>query len=120
MFQMWPPLLLVPVLVSVCGSDIIPPHPSSHVTSPTRASLTSGHQPLTLNHLQQGQYCSIDDMFCIPANYSKFNPPLNPPGIYTNKFVWLKSVANSIFNKTKYFLLRQSEEFNKITDTHTH
>ena len=19
-------------------------------------------------------------MFCIPANYSKFNPPLNPPG----------------------------------------
>ena len=28
----------------------------------------------------QGQYCSIDDMFCIPANYSKFNPPLNPPG----------------------------------------
>ena len=20
-------------------------------------------------------------MFCIPANYSKFNPPLNPPGI---------------------------------------
>ena len=28
----------------------------------------------------QGRYCSIDDMFCIPANYSKFNPPLNPPG----------------------------------------
>ena len=27
-----------------------------------------------------GQHCSIDDMFCIPANYSKFNPPLNPPG----------------------------------------
>ena len=28
----------------------------------------------------QARYCSIDDMFCIPANYSKFNPPLNPPG----------------------------------------
>ena len=34
---------------------------------------------LQYHHLQ-GQYCSIDDMFCIPANYSKFNPPLNPPG----------------------------------------
>lgn len=79
------PLLLV-LLVSVCGSDIIPPHPSSPRPGahqlPTRASLTTLHHPppLTLNHLQQGQYCSIDDMFCIPANYSKFNPPLNPPG----------------------------------------
>ena len=96
LFQMWPPLLLV--LVSVCGSDMIPPHPSSssHVT-PTRASLTSAvHRPLTLNHLQQGQYCSIDDMFCIPANYSKFNPPLNPPGIYTHKFACEAEICNKI------------------------
>ena len=26
------------------------------------------------------RFCSIEAMFCIPANYSKFNPPLNPPG----------------------------------------
>ena len=37
--------------------------------------------PFFSSHLQGNtQYCSIDDMFCIPANYSKFNPPLNPPG----------------------------------------
>ena len=28
----------------------------------------------------QKRFCSIEAMFCIPANYSKFNPPLNPPG----------------------------------------
>ena len=30
--------------------------------------------------LSQKRFCSIEAMFCIPANYSKFNPPLNPPG----------------------------------------
>ena len=30
--------------------------------------------------LSKKRFCSIEAMFCIPANYSKFNPPLNPPG----------------------------------------
>lgn len=92
-------------ILHVCGSDIIPSIPPSIQSSSspeysTRASLTSTHSGINslkvyLNslvtfspvgsffstHLQGNQqYCSIDDMFCIPANYSKFNPPLNPPG----------------------------------------
>ena len=32
-------------------------------------------------------------MFCIPANYSKFNPPLNPPGDPPSE-VTLKNLKN--------------------------
>jgi len=74
------------VIIHLCGSDIIPSIPPLHssprsVESPAKASITSTHSGVSSNHLQgNSYYCSIDDMFCIPANYSKFNPPLNPPG----------------------------------------
>ena len=44
-----------------------------------------------------GQYCSIDDMFCIPANYSKFNPPLNPPGLILYIIMLHKYLISIIF-----------------------
>ena len=67
------------LLLATAGGDSLPqytPAPSTHPSSSPRTHLTPSPQ----TSAPKERFCLIEAMFCIPSNYSKFNPPLNPPG----------------------------------------
>merc|ERR1712123_259293 len=56
-------------LLHLCGSDSLPSYSSP------RSTLTDFSSSAPQTSKPKGRFCSIEGMFCIPGNYSKFNPP---------------------------------------------